>query len=80
MEKQKLNRGWYFWKDGQEGIKKAVDLPHDAMLTEERVPDLENGNASGFYPGGKYVYTKNIYSDAEYENKKISTCAVGFFS
>ena len=71
MEKQKLNRGWYFWKDGQEGIKKAVDLPHDAMLTEERVPDLENGNASGFYPGGKYVYTKNIYSDAEYENKKI---------
>ena len=41
------------------------------MLTEERVPDLENGNASGFYPGGKYVYTKNIYSDAEYENKKI---------
>jgi len=71
MEKQKLNRGWYFWKDGQEGIKKAVDLPHDAMLTEERVPDLENGNASGFYPGGKYVYTKNIYGDAEYENKKI---------
>lgn len=71
MKKQKLNRGWYFWKDGKERIKQAVDIPHDAMLTEERVPDLENGNASGFYPGGKYVYTKNIYGDAEYENKKI---------
>lgn len=71
MKKQKLNRGWYFWKDGKEDVKQPVDIPHDAMLTEERVPDLENGNATGFYPGGRYVYTKSIYGDAEYENRKI---------
>lgn len=58
MKKQKWNQNWYFWKDGNENQKQLINLPHDAMLTEERVPELPNGNASGFYPGGKYLYEK----------------------
>lgn len=58
MKKQKWNQNWYFWKDGNENQKQLINLPHDAMLTEERVPELPNGNASGFYPGSKYLYEK----------------------
>ncbi|MDO5391118.1 MAG: glycoside hydrolase family 2 TIM barrel-domain containing protein [Eubacteriales bacterium] len=71
MKKQKLNQNWYFWKDGYENEKRRINLPHDAMIEEERVPDLENGNASGFYPGGKYNYVKSIYGEEAYKGKII---------
>lgn len=71
MKKRKMNQDWYFWKECHEADKKQVDLPHDAMLQEERVPDLENGNATGFYPGGKYIYAKTIYGEEAYEGKSV---------
>lgn len=71
MRKVKINRGWQFWKDGQEQAKQEVTLPHDAMLLEERQPDLENGNATGFYPGGKYVYEKKLYGETGLEGKTV---------
>lgn len=60
MHKTKFNHGWDFWKDGQESKKRRIDLPHDAMLEEKRQPDLPKGNATGFFPGGKYIYSKVI--------------------
>ncbi len=60
MRKTKFNIGWDFWKDGHETQKRRINLPHDAMLEESRQPDLPKGNATGFFPGGKYVYTKII--------------------
>ena len=45
MKKERINDNWLFWKDGHETEKQLINLPHDAMLTEERVPDLPNGNA-----------------------------------
>ena len=63
MKKLKWNQNWYFWKDGNENQKQLINLPHDAMLTEERVPELPNGNASGFYPGGKYLYEKTFMGE-----------------
>ena len=63
MKKQKWNQNWYFWKDGNENQKQLINLPHDAMLTEERVPEFPNGNASGFYPGGKYLYEKTFMGE-----------------
>ena len=71
MKKQRMNTGWYFWKDGNEDGKALLNLPHDAMLTEERVPNLPNGNATAFYPGGKYIYTKILYGKDAYRNQKI---------
>lgn len=71
MRKERINNDWMFWKDGREGEKLRVDLPHDAMLTEERVPDLSNGNATGFYPGGKYVYTKSLFGEESLCNKTV---------
>lgn len=71
MERRNFNREWSFWKDGREEAKKVLDLPHDAMLEEERDPELENGNATGFYPGGKYIYVKKFYGDKKYEGKSV---------
>ncbi len=53
MQKIKINQGWQFWTDGQEQKKQDITLPHDAMILEARQPDLDKGNATGFYPGGK---------------------------
>ncbi len=63
MRKQKWNFGWFFWKDGN-SEKQTINLPHDAMLTETRQPDLPKGSGSGFFPGGKYWYEKTFYADA----------------
>ena len=71
MKKQKWNRDWYFCKAESEGEMQKIHLPHDAMLTEERVPELEKGNATGFYPGGKYIYRKDIYGEETYRDKTV---------
>ncbi|WP_148408750.1 glycoside hydrolase family 2 TIM barrel-domain containing protein [Murimonas intestini] len=72
MKKERINDNWMFWKDGHETEKQLINLPHDAMLTEERVPDLPNGNATGFYPGGKYIYTKNLFGTEALREKSVS--------
>jgi len=52
-----FNSGWTFWSErDQKHI--VVDLPHDAMLHEERNPELPDGDASAYYPGGFYHYEK----------------------
>ena len=60
MKETLWNDDWLFFKEG--GERRAVCLPHDAMLYEER--KAEYGNASGYYPGGKYFYEKKLFADA----------------
>lgn len=71
MKKEKLLWGWKFWKDGQQENVKLIDLPHDAMLTETRQPDLPKGGGSGFFPGGKYWYEKTIFCDEDLWDKSV---------
>lgn len=71
MEKRKFNSDWQFYKVGNEEKKMNITLPHDAMILEERDPELEKGNATGFYPGGKYVYTKKIFGEESYQDKTV---------
>ena len=71
MKKIKINRDWSFWKDGCEAEKKIVRLPHDAMVAEERQPDMFKGNMSGFFPGGKYIYEKKIFGDEAWANQRV---------
>ncbi len=70
MIKQNWNKAWLFNKYGESKYRR-VDLPHDAMLEEKRVPDLENGSASGFYPGGKYIYQKTLRADEALITKTV---------
>ena len=71
MKKQRINDSWMFWKEGNETEAVRVDLPHDAMILEDRIPELENGNATGFFPGGKYIYTKSILGEETYADKSV---------
>lgn len=71
MNRIKINHDWIFWKDGCEAEKKVIRLPHDAMVTEERQPDMFKGNMSGFFPGGKYIYEKVIFGDPSWEGKHM---------
>lgn len=63
MIKTRINENWSFYPFGEETKSVQIALPHDAMILEKRIPNLENGPAMGFYPGGKYVYKKLIYAD-----------------
>ncbi|MCM1113863.1 MAG: DUF4982 domain-containing protein [Clostridium sp.] len=50
---------------------KPVNLPHDAMLEEQRDGSCRNGVNSGYFPGGKYTYQKTFELSSENLGKKI---------
>ena len=62
-----LNDHWYFEKQGNSG--REINLPHDAMLEEARDATCPNGVNSGYFPGGKYTYTKKLIIDTLDESK-----------
>lgn len=71
MKKQLWNLDWQFSDVLKGGASRTVNLPFDAMLTEKREPRLKSGAASGYYPGGKYCYTKNLYGDPAFAEQTI---------
>lgn len=71
MKRQTFNDNWIFWKEGSTK-KQTVTLPHDAMIHEERRPDVPGGGAHGYFPGGKYVYEKRFTAPDEWREKTVS--------
>ena len=53
------------------GAPVSVDLPHDAMIVEERNGRCRNGVNSGYFPGGKYIYEKSFDLDAAEIGKSV---------
>ena len=71
MVKQDFNRGWSVYKEGCETNVKEVNLPHDAMIYETRSKEAKTGGASGYFEGGKYIYTKKFTAPSEWEGKTV---------
>lgn len=71
MKRKRIHENWVFWKAEKKDDAKTIQLPHDAMLWEERIPDMENGSGSGYYPGGKYYYSKSFIGKEEYNNQSV---------
>lgn len=80
MIRQNFNEKWQFIKDGSnsmmaaflgQGKQKFIHLPEDAMIFEERTQDTKNGAQTGFYPGGEYIYVKEIEVPLEWKEKEI---------
>lgn len=78
MRKEKINQDWVFYKgylpslrvlQMQGGTVDTVQLPHDAMILEERTPDTKNGGHTGYYPGGIYTYFKTIDVPEDWQEK-----------
>lgn len=70
MKREDFNNNWVFEKMG--GQARAVDLPHDAMIEEERSPDCPSGSAGAFFPGGLYTYSKTFIAPKEWENQTVT--------
>jgi beta-galactosidase len=51
---------------------KDIILPYDAMIHEERTPDAEGGNQTGFYPGGIYTFSKLFSVPSEWKDKTVT--------
>ena len=60
---------WSFKKVG--GYFQIVDLPHDAMILEQRDSDSPGGSAGAFFPAGKYVYEKTFSVPNEWKDKVV---------
>ncbi len=69
MQAIDFNKGWFFHKDGEEESRISINLPHDAQLAEPRSADMPMD--SGFFPGGKYVYTKQYTYGKNMDDKAV---------
>jgi len=81
MEKFFLNHDWRFAKGsitmmdlfmGGTGKIQTVDLPHDAMIYQERTPETKNAHQTGFYPGGEYTYLKRWDVPVEWKGSSVA--------
>lgn len=69
--KRLINDNWTFYKSGNQSEKRVVDLPHDAMLEEERSFSSKGGTNISWFMGGCYIYEKVIVFDESYRNKEV---------
>jgi beta-galactosidase/beta-glucuronidase len=72
MIKQDFNNEWSFYRNDEEKQAIKVNLPHDAMIHEQRRADSEGKGAVGFFPGGVYVYEKAFDVPQEWQNKCVT--------
>ncbi len=63
-----------FWEYQKQNTThwQAVNLPHDAMLSEKRAAECANGSNTGFFPGGSYVYRKQFDVPAAWAGQAIA--------
>jgi len=67
MKKENFNGNWTIKKDGNE--KRKIDLPHDAMIEEQRKADSPTGSAGAYFPGGVYTYEKTFFVPFDWADK-----------
>ena len=70
MKKLDFNRGWTVEKAGSTLVK-TVDLPHDAMLFEERSKEAKTAGASAYFEPGKYIYRKVFAMEEAWQGQKV---------
>ena len=61
---------WGYWKVPA-GEAKTIDLPHDYMIEQKRVPESLTKRDGGYFPGGVGCYSKTFFAPADWENKNI---------
>lgn len=66
-----FNTDWTYKHLGDEGPGKAITLPHDAMLCENRSETSPGGANISWYEGHDYIYEKEFIPDSSYTGKKV---------
>ncbi len=64
------NEGWFYSRLNEEE-KKAITLPHDAMLAENKSSTAAGGTNTGWYEGFDYVYEKEIPAENPYAGQRV---------
>ncbi|MBD5155466.1 MAG: glycoside hydrolase family 2 protein [Oscillibacter sp.] len=77
MKQTDFNKDWLFGHQGGEKI--PVQLPHDAMIHENRDPASPGGGGHGYFPGGVYVYEKTFHAPMEWKDQTISLLFEGVY-
>ncbi len=78
MKKVDFNKGWLLQKDGSAEVAE-VNLPHDAMLSEERTKEATTGGAGAYFHGGKYYYRKNLRLPQEWQGHTLILSCEGVY-
>lgn len=68
MQKSSFNKGWVFYRDGSTQ-RQSVDLPHDAMLFEQRRAKNASTEACANFDGGLYHYEKSFFVPEDWTGK-----------
>jgi len=71
MEIIKFNNDWYTYRLGEKDLRKKVDLPHDAMIHENRSFLNKGGANTGFFDAYDYVYEKSFDFDGSFQGKNV---------
>ena len=79
MSRSSFNSGWQFREKfnpfaemGRTTIPyREVTLPHDAMISRARDPELPRGAWTAYYPGGVYEYRRSFDLPAELDGKRV---------
>lgn len=53
-------------------VATPVTLPHDAMLYQQRDANCANGHHTGYYPGGRYLYSKTFMAPEEWHHQSVA--------
>lgn len=59
---------------------RSITLPHDALIHEERCPELPGGVNTGYYPYEAYEYRKSFDYDEAFKGEKISLLFEGVYA
>ena len=57
---ENFNSNWLFYNDIHNDGEHIVQLPHDAMLTEKRLPGMKNGADSRILSGRQICVQEKI--------------------
>ena len=69
MKKLDFNKGWEVRCVTTDGCFEEVSIPHDAMISEPRIPDSIGEGNIGFYAGYDYEYRNTIDVPAQDQGK-----------
>lgn len=74
MKRDSFNRDWFVASQSASHDAVAVGpvtLPYDAMLFEPRDSQSRNGANTGFFPGGRYRYSKTFVAPIEWQDRSV---------
>ncbi len=71
MKKYNFNSDWKYYNKNNKAIKNEVTLPHDAMITENRVSNSLGGKNIGWFEGLDYVYEKFFHVSKDFQDKDV---------